>query len=193
MGSQAFTYALLVYFVIVALFVGILGQGGALADSDIIITTNPSINSGSSTTFSYQYSETLLPGVPVCSINGSLVATDPSVGIVKFRNDSITLSSECTTYCTEIGHTTWWLTGTTVYEMDCSGICVNATTTSGTNTQTCSPQKSNDYNFVTSILGFFAFGMDLGLGAWMWIVRIIFVYVPLLFLVLSIAYGLRGT
>jgi len=115
MGSQAFTYALIAYFVIVSIFVGLLSYGGLLSDGSITVTQNEAINSyGPNTTYS-----TVIP-------------------------DSASS----------------WNVGT----------------------------------YITDLFGFFVFGVELdGVGAFMWIIRLVFVYIPLLFLVLSIYYAIRGT
>ena len=183
MGSQAFTYALIAYFVLVAIFVGILGQGGVLADSDVVVSTNPNIHTGGAMVL--QSTSYLIPGVPVCIANGSINFEEPDTLLFTFNPANVTLSTECTSYCRN--ESSFFING-----LSCPGLCANITDFAGVEHIGCAPED-NDFTFLTSIVGFFIFGIDLGLGAWMWIIRLIFVYIPLLFLGLSILYGLRGT
>ena len=183
MGSQAFTYALIAYFVLVAIFVGILGQGGVLADSDVVVSTNPNIHTGGAMVL--QSTSYLIPGVPVCIANGSINFEEPDTLLFTFNPANVTLSTECTSYCRN--ESSFFVDG-----LSCPGLCANITDFAGVSHVGCAPEDDN-WNFLTAIVGFFIFGIDLGLGAWMWIVRLIFVYIPLLFLGLSILYGLRGS
>ena len=45
---------------------------------------------------------------------------------------------------------------------------------------------------ISDVFGFFTFGVDLGLGAWNWLITIIFVYLPLIMLTLIVYFSIRS-
>ena len=45
---------------------------------------------------------------------------------------------------------------------------------------------------IKDVFGFFTFGVDLGLGAWNWLITIIFVYLPLIMLTLIVYFSIRS-
>lgn len=67
--------------------------------------------------------------------------------------------------------------------------------TNGTNINTTIPASTSVWgigNVLKDVFGFFVFGLDLGLGSWNWVVRLIFVYLPLLFFGLGIYFAVRS-
>lgn len=111
MGAQIWTYTLLMYFLVLASFLGTLTQGEVLQNTNVRYVVNDEIRST-------EYNET--------------------------------------------------------YSTD-------------------SPSSTNPWSFgeyISVLFGFFVWGIDLGIGNWMWLVRLFFVYFPLTALLLSIYYSL---
>ena len=108
MATQTWIYLLIIYFVSLSIMIGTIGQGGMLVDSDVSITTNPSITS-------YSVNQTNVP--------------EP----------------------TALGST----------------------------------------GFLKSVWDFaFNWNIDMGVGAWVWVIRAIFVYLPVLFTILAVIFAL---
>jgi len=67
--------------------------------------------------------------------------------------------------------------------------------TTGANINTTIPESTSVWDvadILKDIFGFFVFGLDLGIGAWEWVIRLIFVYIPVLFFGLGIYFAVRS-
>jgi len=179
-------FLMIFYFAGVSLVVGLLAQGGVL-DSTVDISTNPDIHS--SYTPIYQATDYLLPGVPVCTANGSLNFEEPDTLLFTYDPDDITLSSECINYCRN--ETAPFLGFISTYAISCPNACANLTDYAGENHLGCAPEDDR-WNFLTGILGFYFFQIDLGIGAYSWVITLIFIYIPLLMFGLILYYSLRS-
>lgn len=174
-------FLMIFYFTGVAILMGILGVSG-LITSDINIDTNPDVHN--SFTPVYQITDYLIGGVPVCTANGSINFEEPDTLLFTYNPSDVTLSSECTTYCRN--ESSFFTSA-----ISCPGLCANITDSADVNHIGCAPEDDR-WNFLTGIIGFFFFSADLGLGAWNWLITVIFVYLPLLMFVLLIYYSLRS-
>ena len=47
-------------------------------------------------------------------------------------------------------------------------------------------------SIIGDVFGFFTFGVDLGLGAWNWLVTLVFVYLPMIMLSLIVYFSIRS-
>jgi hypothetical protein len=154
------------------------------------IMTNPSLHNPDNFPV-FQSTDYLISDVPVCSIQGKFNSLDDSSGIIKFSNASIAsgklnLSDECYDYCS-------FKDGFLAFSdtMDCSGICWNATTSSGTNVQGCTVE-GGESGIVDILKGFITFDLDLGLGKWNWLLTLLFVIIPLLILLILLYLLIRS-
>ena len=180
-NTQTWIGILVFYFIMVTIFISLLAQGEVLTD-DIDINTNDAINTEA--TWIYQATDYLVPGVPVCTANGSLNFEEPDTMLFTFDADDITLSNECTTYCRN--ETSWFIDA-----ISCPGLCGNYTDSEGVNHIGCAPEDDR-WNFLTTVVKFFTFGIDLGLGSYDYIITLIFVWFPLFMLGIMIYMALRG-
>ena len=183
MSVQTWIYGLIVYFTLITVFIGLLGYSGLLVNSSVNVDSNPAIHSN--VVQVYQATDYLIDGVPVCVANGSINFEEPDTLLFTFDATDVTLSSECTTYCRN--ETSWFIDA-----LSCPGLCANITDASGVEHIGCA-KKDDRWNFLTAIVGFFFFGIEMGLPAYiMVIIRTIFVYLPLLFFTLGIYYSIRS-
>ena len=174
-------FLMLFYFVGISIVMGCLSVSGILT-SDIDIETNPDVNTGF--TPIYEATDYLVTGAAVCTANGSLNVEDPDTWQFSFDPDDITLSDECFDYCR---NETSFLTDI----ISCPGLCVNLTDHADVNYLGCASEDDR-WNFLTGIIGFFFFSVDLGLGSWNWLITVIFVILPLLMFSLLIYYSVRS-
>ena len=188
MSVQTWIYGLIVYFTLIAVFIGLLGYSGLLVNSGVNVDSNPSIHSN--VVQVYQATDYLIDGVPVCTANGSLNFEEPDTMFFTYNPSNITLSSECIDYCRN--ESSEFLGFVSTYGISCPGACGNYTDFNSNNHVGCA-KKDDRWNFLTAIVGFFFFGIEMGLPAYiMVIIRTIFVYLPLLFFTLGIYYSIRS-
>ncbi len=180
-NTQTWMFLLIAYFIVFTIFVGLLAEGDLLTD-DIDVTTNPNINQVPVQI--YQATDYLIGGVPVCTANGSINFEEPDTLLFTYDPSDVTLSSECTTFCRNESS---FFTDA----ISCPGLCANITDDAGVNHIGCAPEDDR-WNFISTVIGFFTFNVNLGLGYFNWVISLVFVYFPLFLLTIMTYYSLRG-
>jgi len=179
--THTWTYLLIFYFVVLTVFVSLLSIGGQLTE-DESFTTNSQIDIDAPI---YQVGDTPTSTSTICHANGSVNFEEPNTLLFTYDPSDIDLGTNCLNFCRNES-------SLFVHAMSCPGLCLNLTNKAGTQlTYSCAPQDDT-WNFVRDVMGFFIWGISLNIGGWMWIIRIFFVYLPLLALSLSVYYSLRS-
>jgi len=206
-SSLDFVIGIIVYLSIVVLFVGLLSASGVLKDTGIEITNPDGVGS-----LVELPSQCLTP--KYCYAKGKINFEDDEVFLFTYVPSSTNFTVNGTDYCAlccrnESTHS--WMSGWS-YGYSCQGQCLrlemdatlfsparNFTNCSQENVVDLSSQAKNALDVVDTIkifTGFFLFQVNMGFSDDLvyinYIIVVVFVYLPLLCLVLAFLWWLRG-